>query len=153
MFSVFLHGPSKQPTHPRASLLLLSKETNFPVRLSQLSRSFSFGTDFLVVLYDRESLPKRIAHITMSPDDHQVYSSTQLARIMYVRVCPGVDYTEAKKQAIDRLDAQMGWAESRPECFKPFENARAVFSFPSEIALEKIMHYEAHLGREFDRTL
>jgi len=72
---------------------------------------------------------------------------------MYVRVCPGVDYTEAKKQAIDRLDAQMGWAESRPECFKPFENARAVFSFPSEIALEKIMHYEAHLGREFDRTL
>jgi hypothetical protein len=60
---------------------------------------------------------------------------------------------EAKKQAIDMLDAQIRWAESRRGCLKPFENARAVLSFPSEIALEKIMRYEAHLGREFDRTL
>ena len=57
LFSVFSHGPSKQPTHPRASLLLLSRETNFPVRLSKLIRSFSFGPDFLVVLYDLESFP------------------------------------------------------------------------------------------------
>ena len=55
--SVFSHGPTKQPAHPRASLLLLSKETNFPVRLSKLSRPFSLGTDFLVVLYDLESFP------------------------------------------------------------------------------------------------
>lgn len=60
---------------------------------------------------------------------------------------------EAKKQAIDMLDAQIRWAESRRACLKPYEDARAVLTFPSEVALEKIMRYEAHLGREFDRTL
>jgi hypothetical protein len=60
---------------------------------------------------------------------------------------------EAKKHAIDILDAQIKWAERRRECLKPYEDIRAVLTFPSEVALEKIMRYEAHLGREFDRTL
>ena len=60
---------------------------------------------------------------------------------------------EAKKQAIEILDAQIKWAERRRDCLKPYEDIRAVLSFPSEVAMEKIMRYEAHLGREFDRTL
>ena len=65
----------------------------------------------------------------------------------------GIRLEEAKKQAIDILDAQIKWAENRRECLKPYEDIRAVLPFPSEVALDKIMRYEAHLGREFDRTL
>ena len=51
------------------------------------------------------------------------------------------------------IDGQIKLAQSRLECLKPFEIFRATFSLPSEIVLETIMHYEAHLSREFDRTL
>ena len=51
------------------------------------------------------------------------------------------------------LDEQIRWAEGRRECLKPFEDIRAILSFPSDIGLEKMMRYEAHLGREFDRTV
>lgn len=64
-----------------------------------------------------------------------------------------VSLEEAKKIAIEILDAQIEWAENRRECLNPYEDVRAVLTFPSEVALEKIMRYEAHLGREFDRTL
>jgi hypothetical protein len=46
------------------------------------------------------------------------------------------------------IDGQIKLAQSRRECFKPFEIFRATFLLPSEIALEKIMQYEAHLSRE-----
>jgi hypothetical protein len=65
----------------------------------------------------------------------------------------GIPLKEAKKHAIDMLDQQIRWAERRVQCLKPFETFRAALLFPSEIAIEKIMLYEAHLGREFDRTL
>ena len=65
----------------------------------------------------------------------------------------GISLEEAKKGAIDMLDDEIRWAESRQECLKPFEDLRAISSFPSDIGLEKMMRYEAHLGREFDRTL
>ena len=65
----------------------------------------------------------------------------------------GMSLEEAKKFAIDMLDDEIRWAESRKECLKPFEDLRAISSFPSDIGLEKMMRYEAHLGREFDRTL
>jgi hypothetical protein len=65
----------------------------------------------------------------------------------------GISLEEAKKIAIDMLDDEIRWAESRQECPKPFEDFRAISSFPSDIGLEKMMRYEAHLGREFDRTL
>jgi hypothetical protein len=65
----------------------------------------------------------------------------------------GNSLEEAKKNAIDMIDSQIRWAEKRRECLKPFEDFRAIWSFPSEIGLEKIMRYESHLGREFDRTL
>lgn len=65
----------------------------------------------------------------------------------------GISPEEAKEIAIDMLDEQIRWAESRQECLKPFEDLRAISSFPSDIGLEKMMRYEAHLGREFDRTL
>ena len=65
----------------------------------------------------------------------------------------GISLEEAKKGAIDMLDDEIRWAESRQECLKPFEDLRAISSFPSDIGLEKMMRYEAHLGREFDRTV
>jgi hypothetical protein len=65
----------------------------------------------------------------------------------------GISLEEAKKHAIDMIDGQIKLAQSRLECLKPFEIVRATFSLPSEIVLEKIMHYEGHLSREFDRTL
>jgi hypothetical protein len=65
----------------------------------------------------------------------------------------GVSLEEAKKIAIDMLEEQIRWAESRRVCLRPFEDSRAILSFPSDIGLEKMMRYESHLGREFDRTL
>ncbi len=65
----------------------------------------------------------------------------------------GISLEEAKKHAIDMIDERIKLAQNRRDYLKPFEIFRATFSLPSEIALEKIMQYEAHLSREFDRTL
>ncbi len=63
----------------------------------------------------------------------------------------GIPLEEAKKHAIDLIDTQISWAECRRQILKPFEDilrlSRAASLFPSEIALEKIIRYEAHLGR------
>ena len=64
----------------------------------------------------------------------------------------GIPLEDAKKQAIDMIDRQIGGGKPTSS-LELFEMVRATFSFPSEIALEAIMRYEAHLAREFDRTL
>jgi hypothetical protein len=70
---------------------------------------------------------------------------------------PGIPLEEAKKYAIALIDGHIQCVQAVLQIQKPFEDmlvrSRMTSLFPSEIALEKIMLYEAHLGREFDRTL
>ena len=86
------------------------------------------------------------------PEAHSVFRIRPI-ELQKPQKTSAIRLEEAKKLAIDMLEAQIKWAERRRERRKPYEDIRAVLSFPSEIALEKIMRYEAHLGREFDRTL
>jgi hypothetical protein len=72
----------------------------------------------------------------------------------------GISLEESKKQAIDTIDTEISYAETRRQILKSFEDkhkllklTRATSMSPSEIALEKVIRYEVHLGREFDRIL
>lgn len=115
-------------------------------------RGFDIDTDF-VTLFQLYGLSAD----ARSPIDAQIsYSFWQKHSERKKENGPakdGISLEEAKKYAIDMLDDQIRWAECRREFLKPFEDLRAILSFPSDIGLEKMMRYESHLGREFDRTV
>lgn len=65
---------------------------------------------------------------------------------------------EAKKHAIDQISREICWAEFRQQRLTRHEDRllelnKTASLFPSEVALERIIRYEAHLSREIDRIL
>ena len=132
----------------------LERAIELAQKLRDLIRERGFDIDADVVTLFKLYGPTVDAHLPV--DTELIYGYWQKyskVKTENKQLKDRIPLEEAKKQAIDMLDAQIKWAESRRECLKPYEDMRAVLSFPSEVAQEKIMRYEAHLGREFDRTL
>jgi hypothetical protein len=69
----------------------------------------------------------------------------------------GIPLEEAKQHAVEAIDMRIKWAERQRPTLERFESVvpltRMTSLYPSDAMLEKIIRYESHLGREFDRTL
>jgi hypothetical protein len=114
-------------------------------------RGFDFDAD-VVTLFELFG-PAVAGHLPNPIDLYGYWKKYSEVKTENRRPKDGISLEEAKKYAIDMLDGQIKLAEGRRACLEPREVLREALLFPSEIAHEKIMGYEAHLGREFDRLL